>query len=72
MKVKVYKCYEVTVQDDEGNTIESRYIYNCTQKEALAHGKQMKYELLKKELERLNVIEKVFDGTIKIVKGGER
>lgn len=68
MKVKVYKCYEVTVQDDDGNTLESRYVYNCTKKEAVEQGKKMKYELLKNELERLKVIKSVFDGTIQIIK----
>ena len=49
MKVRITKCYLVQVLDNEGNELESEYVFG-DKEDAKAHGKSLK-ELIKMEKE---------------------
>ena len=48
MKVEVYKCYLVEVVDDDGNVVDSQYIFT-DRKDAIRQGKEMKADVLRKK-----------------------
>ena len=51
MRVEVYKCYLVEVVDDDGNVVDSQYIFT-DRKDAIRQGKEMKEDVLRKKREQ--------------------